>query len=828
MISRWRRRLIERGRQLGARARAAAELATADRSTLRIWMRHVGPVELALGADIGARYTELVLAGAKAEGRLGRVLSSHVPDHLARVAEADRLEYLRLLAIVVKERPQAATMVARTLPELMENLSGPALARFLGSGLDLHDDSQSVAEAFLRRESKQSQAHLERLVLGLPLKEISRTLSLYARAHCGEDVQVRAIPAGQKVQAFSEGRNLHLPERVDRYGDERDFVVYRVLTARTAATLEFGTFDLDLRRVEGDWPDRWEGESDIERMLRAFQNTSLARDLFHIAETARLERRMVHTYPGLKRDAALLRPDELVERPSIEELAPVPALIEALLQTSWGHTPAIPEDLVQAHDAIWSAMSGALDGRVEDVAGLMHRVYPFADELLRKVRPEDLGKQKPGDPRNPNAVPDLGDLPDWARDDYQGLEESSMGAQIRPEERSEGQRAEDDEAHELREDMEEEGLEASISEIRKALLQHRQGHTEDRSYDEMIAFLERMPAADGAIVEESEEEPEHIPLRAQFSGPLELEEDPAARVFHYPEWDAAIEDHKPAWVRVKEHTLAPGERGFVSDVLDEYGAEIRWLRRRFQALRPEELRRVRRQLHGDELDIDRVVEARVAIRAGVTPPERIYERHLRNQRDVAVAFLLDMSSSTNESHAGMGGKRIIQVEKEALVMIAEAVDAIGDACAIWGFSGYGREHVAFYVAKDFDDAYDDAVRERIGRITWKMENRDGAAIRHATARLAENPARTRLLILLSDGRPLDCGCDHYYDHYANEDTRIALQEARKAGVHPFCITVDPRARKYLEELYGEVGYIVIDEVESLPRRLPAIYRRLTR
>lgn len=161
-------------------------------------------------------------------------------------------------------------------------------------------------------------------------------------------------------------------------------------------------------------------------------------------------------------------------------------------------------------------------------------------------------------------------------------------------------------------------------------------------------------------------------------------------------------------------------------------------------------------------------------------------------------------------------------------MIAEAVDAIGDACAIWGFSGYGREHVAFYVAKDFDDSYDDRVRERIGRITWKMENRDGAAIRHATARLREHPARTKLLILLSDGRPLDCGCDHYYDRYANEDTRVALREARKGGIHPFCITVDPRARKYLEELYGEVGYIVIDEVESLPRRLPTIYRRLTR
>ncbi|HJN73186.1 MAG TPA: hypothetical protein QGF58_04540 [Myxococcota bacterium] len=823
----WRRRLMARVGVLGARARGAAEIGAADRSTLRSWMRHVGPVELALGPEISTLYTELVLAAARAEGRLGRVLAGNMPDDLARVPEEHRAEYLRLLGIVVRQRPQAATMVARTLPELMENLSGPALARFLGSGLDLHGDSEATAESFLRRESRQGQAELSRLVLGLPLKDIARTLSLYARAHCGEDVQVRSIPAGQKVSAFSEGRHLHLPERVDRYGDERDFVVYRVLTARTAATLEFGTFDLDLRKVGGSWPEHRDGESDIERLLRAFQNRSLARDLFHVAEAARVERRMVATYPGLARDVATLRPDELLERPAIEELAPVEALVEALLQTSWGHRPQLPPELVDPHDRVWKLMSEVLDAEVEDVAAMLPRVYPVADALLRKVGSEDLGK--PGERQGRDAMPQLGEGPDWAsQDDYRTLEESSMGASIRPEARGAGEREEDDRARELREAMEEEGLEASISEIRKALRQHQQGRTEDRSYDDMIAFLERMPAPEGAIVDEEEEQTEHVPLRAQFSGPLELEEDPDALVFHYPEWDVGIEDHKPAWVRVKEHTLAPGERGFVNDVLDEYGAEIRWLRRRFQALRPEELRRMRRQLHGDELDIERVVEARVARRAGVTPPERIYERHLRNRRDVAVAFLLDMSSSTNESHAGMGGKRIIQVEKEALVMIAEAVDAIGDACAIWGFSGYGREHVAFYVAKDFDDSYDDRVRERIGRITWKMENRDGAAIRHATARLREHPARTKLLILLSDGRPLDCGCDHYYDRYANEDTRVALREARKGGIHPFCITVDPRARKYLEELYGEVGYIVIDEVESLPRRLPTIYRRLTR
>lgn len=111
-------------------------------------------------------------------------------------------------------------------------------------------------------------------------------------------------------------------------------------------------------------------------------------------------------------------------------------------------------------------------------------------------------------------------------------------------------------------------------------------------------------------------------------------------------------------------------------------------------------------------------------------------------------------------------------------------------------------------------------------MSFRMENRDGAAIRHATAKLRAAHARTRLLFLLSDGKPLDCGCDQYHDRYAQEDTRVALREARALGITPFCITVDPRGPAYLAHMYGEVAYTVIDRLESLPSRLVRVYRRL--
>jgi nitric oxide reductase activation protein len=133
--------------------------------------------------------------------------------------------------------------------------------------------------------------------------------------------------------------------------------------------------------------------------------------------------------------------------------------------------------------------------------------------------------------------------------------------------------------------------------------------------------------------------------------------------------------------------------------------------------------------------------------------------------------------------------------------------------------------VKFYVVKDFDEPYADEVEARIGGINYQNNTRLGAAIRHAAAKLRTQEARTRLLIVLSDGRPYDH--DYGDARYAREDTREALARARLDGITPFCITIDRDSETELRDLYGEVGYTIIDDVLSLPERMPAIYRRLT-
>jgi len=168
---------------------------------------------------------------------------------------------------------------------------------------------------------------------------------------------------------------------------------------------------------------------------------------------------------------------------------------------------------------------------------------------------------------------------------------------------------------------------------------------------------------------------------------------------------------------------------------------------------------------------------------------------------------------------------VIDVEKESLVLLCEALEAVGDQYGLYAYSGQGRAAVDFLTIKDFDERLGPVTAHRLGGLGPRQQNRDGAAIRHASAKLLARDTMHRLLILVSDGRPLD---GEYKDEYALEDTKAALREARQQGINPFCVTIDREADVYMRRMYGNVQFAVIDRVESLPSRLPRMYHRLTR
>jgi nitric oxide reductase NorD protein len=291
----------------------------------------------------------------------------------------------------------------------------------------------------------------------------------------------------------------------------------------------------------------------------------------------------------------------------------------------------------------------------------------------------------------------------------------------------------------------------------------------------------------------------------------------------YPEWDWRLGQYRMRGAIVRERRAPEGPEAWVEQVLQRHRAMIRGIRRDFEQLRPRRTV-IRRQPDGADLDVDALVSAWADRRGGGTADDRFYLDTRPRRRDVGISLLVDVSASTDGWVAG--NRRIVDVEKEALVMVGEALAALGDPHAILAFSGEGPGRVDIQVLKGFQDrALAGGGRTRIAGLEPGGYTRTGAALRHATAGLATCPARHRLILLLSDGRPNDL--DQYEGRYGIEDTRMAVIEARLQGMHCFCLTVDREAPRYAARIFGR-DYAVLSRPERLPGVLIQLLRDLVR
>jgi nitric oxide reductase NorD protein len=284
----------------------------------------------------------------------------------------------------------------------------------------------------------------------------------------------------------------------------------------------------------------------------------------------------------------------------------------------------------------------------------------------------------------------------------------------------------------------------------------------------------------------------------------------------YDEWDYRRAGYRTGWCLLSEKSLHPVRSGFVAGTLKKYQPQLKKLCRQFEMLRTRH-RFVRRRRDGDDIDLDAHIEALGDTRAGLSPSDRLFVQLLRDERDIAAMFLVDMSNSTE----GWVGVAI----KEALVLLAEALEVVRDRYGIYGFSGMRRSRSELYHIKHLDEAYGPEVQGRIAAIGPKEYTRMGPPIRHLTKKLLETESNVRLLVVISDGKPEDY--DDYKGQYAIEDTRKALLEARGSGVYSFCITIDKSAHDYLAHMFGRGNYIFVDEVLSLPTKMAEMYRLLT-
>ncbi len=301
---------------------------------------------------------------------------------------------------------------------------------------------------------------------------------------------------------------------------------------------------------------------------------------------------------------------------------------------------------------------------------------------------------------------------------------------------------------------------------------------------------------------------------------------PADRGVPYPEWDYREGRYKKNWAWVQEKALGESNMNETIRLTKQYSNAMKRLKKAIQSQKPTRMAPKLRQMDGDDMDLNAVVEYVSEKIAGRSPNPAIYRRREMRQREVAVTLLADMSTSIMQ-HLPEGGGRLVDRVRAGVLLFAESMEEVGDNYSIAGFCSKYRDNVSYYMIKNFDDPLSEDVRAQIGGMSGRLATRMGAAIRHATKSFEKIESRRRLLLLLSDGRPedYDDGGDRRYLH---EDTRMAVKEAVAKGVHPFCITVDTMANQYLPQIFGAGHYLVLDQINSLPNKLPEIYLKLRR
>ncbi len=293
--------------------------------------------------------------------------------------------------------------------------------------------------------------------------------------------------------------------------------------------------------------------------------------------------------------------------------------------------------------------------------------------------------------------------------------------------------------------------------------------------------------------------------------------------FSYPEWDYRISSYRQPGALVRESVAEVGDVGWAETVLRRHARLLHTVCESFAELRPRRSRLLR-QPDGMEVDIDAYVSAFANRLAGVSWDDALYEDVRPRRRDVALLLLVDASASTDASISGR--QRIIDIEKEALLVVCKALERLGDRYAAYGFSGESAAEVRVRAIKRFDEPYDIAVERRIAGLEPDGYTRLGAAVRRATGLLAREQARHRLLLIVSDGKPNDI--DEYEGRYGIEDARQAIVEARLQGLHPFCLTVDRQAPEYARHIFGPTGYTLLRDAQLLPATLLELLRRLVR
>ncbi|MCZ6656986.1 MAG: VWA domain-containing protein [Gammaproteobacteria bacterium] len=652
----------------------------------------------------------------------------------------------------------------------------------------------------------------------IALADVEQELTLFVEGIAGEFLHIKPIEEfdSSRLNIAIEGNaqtqdTLFLPTAIDIELPS----VYRVLALQQVAKREFGSFRfrLDIARqripelTEQPIPELAGRPSDRTLFYHHFSLPKVAADLFAGFESIRVNASMLRAYPGIRRHLDGYHSHQREQGFSADGRARY-----VLQKYQVGLPASTPQE---------------------------EAVYTLAEALTRTDR----------------------DVYDSARATYEAYSLVAWG----------------EDADELVK-FEETSVEWATREARLEDWQEELNDLDSRLLAVEMLQSEQVDAlrsenAGGSVREESIDIKSLVDQRDQLARRLDMERsairdalgdtNPAARSYRYDEWDYLAHRYRKRWCRLFEAAIEPGGDEDL-DALKSVVQKWRYpVQQQLEQIKPLGYQRVRGQTDGDEIDIDAVIRARQDVKAGRPPDDRLYSRRQRIHRDVCAALLVDLSASTDDpiespqtsATANPSGpvpnlrdpydddpyrwaaapepeapkRRIIDVQRESVLVMAAALEQLGDSYGIYGFSGYGRECVEYFVAKDIRQALNTQTLKAIAAMQPKRSTRMGPAIRHTVRKLTDSGNALKVLLVISDGFPQDSdyGPERGDHEYGLQDTAKALREAHQKGIETFCVTVDSSGHDYLKRMCPDSRYMVIEEVEDLPSALSKVYTALT-
>ena len=749
-----------------------------------------------------------------------RHFSDAIPRAVLSFSAPGRPWQIKELRRVARQNPHLADNFLEGMERGLYLLSREALDSFVSIGLEKFRKNAKLGEKFLSLDSRAGIDACFELQITVSLEGIRHQLNRYLRARTGFSISVHSISglpdlflkaSAKEIMVCSDGRFIYLPEEIGCFPSrDENLNLYKTLTKLEAGYYEFGTFDFDPDRLRDMFgisvsgsKDGDENIPDLELFFSSFPVRDLAVDLFTIMEHGRLKTIFKNRYPGLIKRTMPLMQAEAERIFKKDDLFSPLFLLYALIALDMPCEQFVGPSALPGRIA---RIAGFVEGQfnksdgVEKSAWLAAKIYAEMENILRAG------------------------LPSGSLDDFYKPMQIPFGRGIRPDLFFFKHLDFEKTAARIRLLLRENGFNVYKSEVRKQLVNNNGALSPD-DIKEIIISSNPGVLSDGrpdrVSIDLSEIDLEGLLGRSGIN-PVQADEF-AGPVSRYAEWDCGLGDYLKDHVRVRDKSIPWEESAFYDNILKQHKGLVKMIRYSFELLKPESLKILRQWIEGDEFDYRALLDFAIDKKAGLTPDDRLYIKRIKQERDVSVLLLVDMSRSTANRVAG-SKKRVLDVEKEAIVLFCEALDVVGDSFAIAGFSGTGRFGVDYFNVKGFGECMGPEIKNRINAMAPQRSTRMGAAIRHAVGRLEKICSKVRLLLIIGDGFPNDVD---YKQKYAIEDTRKAMQEARSKNIYAKAITVNIPGDPMLDDLYGETHHNVISDVNELPDKLVRIYRSLT-